>query len=64
MLGYKTFSEYTLTLLCAKNPDNVNQFLEKLSSKLRILQEKEMAILLDYKKNEVIIHLINQFKIV
>jgi Zn-dependent oligopeptidase len=55
LLGYKTFSEYTLTLLCAKNPDNVNQFLDKLSSKLRILQEKEMAILLDYKMKEVII---------
>jgi Zn-dependent oligopeptidase len=53
LLGYKSFSEYTLTLLCAKKPENVNSFLEKLSSKLRILQSKEMEILLNYKKQEV-----------
>ena len=49
-LGYKNFSEYTLTSLCAKNPETVEIFLKRLSEKLRILQEKEMAILLEYKK--------------
>lgn len=49
-LGYKNFSEYTLTNLCAKNPETVQTFLKRLSEKLRVLQEKEMAILLEYKK--------------
>ena len=53
MLGYKNFSEYTLTLLCAKKPETVNDFLLKLSDKLRDLQLKEMATLLEYKKKEV-----------
>jgi Zn-dependent oligopeptidase len=54
LLGYKNFSEYTLTLLCAKNPGNVNSFLDKLGDKLRVLQLKEMEILLEYKRKEVI----------
>jgi len=52
LLGYKNFSEYTLTLLCAKNPGNVNSFLDKLGDKLRVLQLKEMEILLEYKRKE------------
>jgi len=54
LLGYKNFSEYTLTLLCAKNPANVNSFLDKIGDKLRVLQLKEMEILLEYKRKEVI----------
>jgi Zn-dependent oligopeptidase len=53
LLGFKNFSEYQLTLLCAKNPENVENFLNKLAEKMRILQKKEMDILLKYKKEEV-----------
>ncbi len=51
-LGYKNFSEYTLSLLCAKNPDTVDTFLNRLSQKLRPLQKSEMDTLLDYKRKD------------
>jgi Zn-dependent oligopeptidase len=53
ILSYKNFAEYQLTLLCAKNPDNVISFLDRLSVKMRPLQKKEMDILLEYKRQEV-----------
>jgi len=49
-LGYKNFSEYILTLLCAKTPDTVDRFIKKLSQQLRVLQLIEQSLLLDYKK--------------
>jgi len=45
-----------LSLLCAKNPENVESFLTKLAVKMRILQKKEMDLLLQYKKDEVILY--------
>jgi Zn-dependent oligopeptidase len=54
ILGFKNFSEYALTLLCAKTPENVEKFLDKLADKMRILQKKELEKLLNYKKQEVI----------
>ena len=53
MLNFTNFSEYALTLLCAKTPDNVNKFLDRLAEKMRVLQKKEMEILLEYKRKEV-----------
>jgi Zn-dependent oligopeptidase len=53
LLGFKTYSEYSMVLLCAKTPQNVDTFLNKLAEKMRILQEKEKEILLNYKKEEV-----------
>jgi Zn-dependent oligopeptidase len=52
-LGYKNFATYALELCMAKNQDNVKKFLEDLSSKLRLLLENELDILLKYKKDEV-----------
>lgn len=49
-LGYKNFSEYTLANLCAKNPETVEQFLKRLTEKLKVLQASEMQKLLEYKK--------------
>ena len=42
-----------LPLLCAKNPENVHRFLDRLKEKLRPLQKLEMDALLQYKKEEV-----------
>ena len=53
ILGFKNYSEYALTTLNAKNPENVQNFLNNLMEKLRVLQKKEMDILLEYKKQEV-----------
>ena len=53
ILGFKNYSEYALALLCAKNPENVDNFLNRLREKIRILQKKEMDLLLQYKKEEV-----------
>ena len=53
ILGFKTFAEYSLPLLCAKNPQNVKTFLDRLKSKLIKLQQQEMDALLRYKKQEV-----------
>jgi thimet oligopeptidase len=52
LLGYRNFSEYTLQLLCAKTPERVTDFLDKLADKMRILQKEEMDILLKYKKDD------------
>ena len=52
-LGYKNFSEYTLANLCAKNPETVEQFLKRLTEKLKVLQASEMQKLLEYKKAHV-----------
>lgn len=52
-MGYKNFATYALELCMAKNQDNVKKFLEDLSSKLRLLLENELDILLKYKKDEV-----------
>ena len=54
ILGFKNFSEYALTLLCAQKPENVNSFLDRLAQKMSSLQKKEMQILLDYKRKEVL----------
>ena len=59
MLGYNTFSEYCLKTLCAENPSNVEAFLNKLKEKMRVLQTKEMEVLLEYKRKEVILRYIN-----
>ena len=53
MLGFKNFAEYKLKLLCAENPENVEQFLSKLAEKMRVLQKREVELLLEYKKREV-----------
>ncbi len=53
LLGFKNYSEYCLITLCAKTPENVDEFLNKLKEKMRILQKKEMDLLLQYKKKEV-----------
>lgn len=53
MLGYKNFAEYTLELTMAKNPHNVENFIESLATKLRPLLQNEFEILLAYKKQEV-----------
>ena len=53
ILSFKNFSEYTLTVLCAKSPENVDTFLNRLAEKMRILQKKEMELLLEYKKKHV-----------
>lgn len=42
-----------MVLLCAKTPEHVDKFLNKLADKMRVLQLKEMEILLKYKKEEV-----------
>ncbi len=52
-MGYKSFAEYSLELCMAKNPQNVENFLNNLKSKLRPLLDKEYEILLGYKKDEV-----------
>ena len=53
LLGYKNYSEYALELCMAKNPQNVEKFLNSLKTKLRPLLDKEFEILLNYKKDEV-----------
>lgn len=53
ILNYKNYSEYALALLCAKSPDNVQSFLDRLASKMRSLQKTEMSILLEYKQKDV-----------
>ena len=57
-LGFKNFAEYTLTTSCAKKPENVETFLNNLTDKIKILQQKEMDALLEYKKQEVYLFLI------
>lgn len=41
--------------MCAKTPENVADFLDKLATKMRVLQKKEMDALLEYKRKEVTI---------
>lgn len=53
ILGFNNYAEYALKLLCAKSPENVAQFLDKLAEKMRVLQKKEMDILLEYKREDV-----------
>jgi hypothetical protein len=53
LLGYKNYSEYALELCMAKNPKNVDVFLENLSTKVKSLLQNEVEILLKYKKDEV-----------
>ena len=60
MLGFKNYSEYALATLCAKKPENVQNFLNNLTEKMKILQKKEMEILLKYKKQEVIAYLYSE----
>ncbi len=54
-MGFKNFAEYTLTTSCAKKPENVETFLNNLTDKIKILQQKEMDALLEYKKQEVFV---------
>ena len=42
----------------AKNQENVKIFLNDLSTKLRLLLENELEILLKYKKDEVFLKVI------
>ena len=42
----------------AKNQENVKNFLNDLSTKLRLLLENELEILLKYKKDEVFLKVI------
>ncbi len=44
-----------LTTSCAKKPENVETFLNNLTDKIKILQQKEMDALLEYKKQEVFV---------
>jgi thimet oligopeptidase len=43
ILGFKNYSEYALATLCAKNPQNVQDFLGKLGEKMKVLQKKGNA---------------------
>ncbi len=51
-------------MLCAKNPQNVDDFLNKLKEKMRVLQKGEMDLLLNYKKQDVYTFLLNSIGLV
>lgn len=52
LLGYPTHASYVLEMRMAKDPTSVTKFLEELATKLRPLKEKEMNVMLEFKKEE------------
>ncbi len=50
LLGYKDHASYALTDNMAKDPATVLSFLEKLSQRLRVKSDKELAAMLTLKK--------------
>jgi len=52
LLGYPTHAAFITEIRMAKTPENVAKFLSDLSTKLTPLQTKELAVLLELKKEE------------
>ncbi|KAJ6669927.1 hypothetical protein lerEdw1_000476 [Lerista edwardsae] len=52
LLGYNTHANFVLELNTAKITDNVTEFLDDLSSKLKLLGEEERSFILNLKKKE------------
>lgn len=52
ILGFPNHNAYVLDVRMAKSPETVREFLEDLSSRLDPLFEKELAILLDLKRQD------------
>jgi len=52
ILGYPTHAAFVLEEKMAKNPETVKQFLADLSSKLKVLWNKEKEVMLELKKAE------------
>ncbi|KAJ8907951.1 hypothetical protein NDN08_008054 [Rhodosorus marinus] len=52
LLGFDTFSDYALEIRMAKTADTVVEFLLELKEKLKPLADKELARLLELKKEE------------
>ena len=53
LLGFPTHSSFVLDMRMAKSPERVSNFLTDLATKLQPLKEEEMALFLQYKKEEV-----------
>jgi len=53
LLGYDSHAAFVLDMRMAKTPQRVDTFLTELSTKLAPLQQEEMKLFLDYKKEEV-----------
>ncbi|XP_078317964.1 thimet oligopeptidase-like [Crassostrea virginica] len=52
ILGFPTHAAFILDMRMAKDPEKVKNFLVDLAEKLRPLQDKEVKVFLDYKKEE------------
>ncbi|KAK2155249.1 hypothetical protein LSH36_245g03012 [Paralvinella palmiformis] len=52
LLGYDSHAAFVLDMRMAKTPQRVDTFLTELSTKLAPLQQEEMKLFLDYKKEE------------
>ncbi|XP_061192674.1 thimet oligopeptidase-like isoform X2 [Saccostrea echinata] len=52
ILGFPTHAAFVLDMRMAKDPDTVKNFLVDLAQKLRPLQNQEVKVFLDYKKEE------------
>ena len=53
VLDYSTHAEFVLDMRMAKKAEAVKSFLEELAVKLQPLKEEEMALFLQYKKEDV-----------
>lgn len=52
LLGYKNHAYYVLEERMAKDPQKVQDFISRLEKKLKVLAKKELAVLLDLKRQE------------
>ncbi|BFY99936.1 hypothetical protein BsWGS_02976 [Bradybaena similaris] len=52
LLGYKNHAQFVLDMRMAKTPETVAEFLSSLAVKLQGLKEEELALFLQYKKEE------------
>lgn len=52
ILGFPTHAAFVLDMRMAKDPEKVRTFLVDLAKKLRPLQEQEVKVYLEYKKEE------------
>lgn len=59
LLGYPTHAAFVLDDRMAKTPQAVATFLSQIQQKLTVLVDKEMEVMLQYKKEEVSFRVMN-----
>ena len=52
-LGYKNWAEYTQAKLMIENPQNADEFINKVFELTKEYSDRDMAILLEYKKKDL-----------